>query len=130
LSAVDAILKLAAENPHQLKLVTLGPLTNAAAAFLKFAAISLFFLFFSHFFHRNPAQFRLLKEIVIMGGAFGRYGNITLTAEYNIAVDPEAASILCESGVPLVFVPLNVTEEVSFIQLHILSLFSISISSY
>eukprot|EP01112_Ceratiomyxa_fruticulosa_P003777 TRINITY_DN1408_c0_g1_i6.p1 TRINITY_DN1408_c0_g1~~TRINITY_DN1408_c0_g1_i6.p1 ORF type:complete len:177 (-),score=23.31 TRINITY_DN1408_c0_g1_i6:91-621(-) len=56
----------------------------------------------------------LTKEIVIMGGAFDHYGNVTLTAEYNIWSDPHATEIVLTLDVPLIFVPLNVTMQVFF----------------
>lgn len=54
-----------------------------------------------------------VKEIVIMGGAFEHYGNVTLSAEYNIYVDPEAVHEVLQLGVTVTFVPLDVTEQVS-----------------
>lgn len=48
-----------------------------------------------------------------MGGAFEHYGNITLSAEYNIYVDPESVQTVLELGIPnITFVPLDVTEQV------------------
>lgn len=41
-----------------------------------------------------------------MGGAFETYGNVTLSAEYNIFVDPDAVDITLNGGVPVTFVPL------------------------
>ena len=40
----------------------------------------------------EPALPRLLRRLVIMGGAFEYRGNTTPVAEWNISVDPEAAS--------------------------------------
>ena len=42
-----------------------------------------------------------------MGGALGR-GNSGVLSEFNIEVDPEAARIVFESGIPLVMAPLEV----------------------
>ncbi len=53
-----------------------------------------------------------VKEIIIMGGSFEGYGNVTLSAEYNAWVDPDALDIVVKAGLPLVFVPLDVTEKV------------------
>jgi purine nucleosidase/pyrimidine-specific ribonucleoside hydrolase len=94
-SAVDTILKMAAKFRDDLTIVAIAPLTNIAKAIIK-----------------NPAQMRKVKEIVLMGGAFDTYGNITLSAEFNIFVDPHAAQIVCDSGIPTVFVPLDVTHQV------------------
>jgi purine nucleosidase len=50
-----------------------------------------------------------------MGGAFENYGNVTLSAEFNIWVDPDAVDIALAIGVPITFVPLDVTEQVSLL---------------
>ena len=52
-----------------------GPLTNLALALRK-----------------EPALPKLLRRLVIMGGAFDYRGNTTPVAEWNISVDPEAAA--------------------------------------
>ena len=46
-----------------------------------------------------------------MGGGFFEGGNITPTAEFNIYVDPHAAQIVLQSGVPVVILPLDVTHK-------------------
>src|SRR3989442_3999625 len=55
----------------------------------------------------------MIKELVIMGGAYGvtKYGvgNVTPVAEFNIYADPEAAKIVFESGVPSKAIGLDVT---------------------
>jgi len=53
-----------------------------------------------------------LKEVVIMGGAVRTRGNITPSAEFNFFVDPLAAKIVLESGLPITLVPLDVTHQV------------------
>ena len=55
------------ENPNEITLVTLGPLTNIA-----------------DFITKYPHSFLLLKNLVIMGGASNTVGNVTPAAEYNI----------------------------------------------
>ncbi len=52
-----------------------GPLTNLALAL-----------------RAEPALPRLLRRLVIMGGAFDYRGNTTPVAEWNISVDPESAA--------------------------------------
>jgi inosine-uridine nucleoside N-ribohydrolase len=49
---------------------------------------------------------------VIMGGAVTVPGNVTPVAEFNIYVDPEAAQIVFGSGLPIVLIGLDVTEQV------------------
>ena len=53
-----------------------------------------------------------MREIVCMGGAFRCPGNITPVAEFNIYVDPDAAQTVLNTGIPLRFIPLDVTEKV------------------
>jgi purine nucleosidase len=75
--AVDVILDEAHRRPGEITLVTLGPLTNLAIAVL-----------------REPALPHLLRDYVLMGGAYGVSGNTTPTTEWNIHCDPEAARIV------------------------------------
>lgn len=90
--AVDLITNLAGRYPGELILVAVGPLTNVARAVMK-----------------DPDRMRGLRAIIIMGGAFETGGNVSPVAEFNIHADPHAAQIVCDSGIPLVFVPLDVT---------------------
>ena len=51
-----------------------------------------------------------IKQISLMGGGIA-YGNWTPAAEFNILVDPEAAKIVFESGIPIIMAGLDVTEK-------------------
>lgn len=92
--AIDLIPDLAVRYPGELILVAVGPLTNVARAVMK-----------------DPDRMRELREIIIMGGAFETGGNVSPVAEFNIHADPHAAQIVCDAGIPLVFVPLDVTRQ-------------------
>lgn len=92
--AHELILDLASSMPGEVTLVAIGPLTNLALAF-----------------QADPERFRTLGQIVVMGGAFHHDGNTTARAEFNIRVDPEAARIVFDSGVPVTIVPLDCTEK-------------------
>lgn len=93
--AVDYIIEtLRAEETGTVTLCPLGPLTNIATAF-----------------ERAPDIIERVQEVVLMGGAYFQVGNITPAAEFNIYVDPEAAKIVFESGVPIVAMPLDVTHK-------------------
>ena len=81
--AVDAIIETIEANPG-LVLVTLGPLTNVALAV-----------------SRKPEIAAKVSRCVVMGGNPCCEGNVTPAAEYNIWVDPEAASIVMRSGLPI-----------------------------
>ena len=52
-----------------------------------------------------------IKAITVMGGAIGM-GNWSPAAEFNILVDPEAAHIVVNAGLPMVVIPLEVTHTV------------------
>ncbi len=88
-----------------------GPLTNLALA------IKL-----------EPELPRLLKRLVVMGGAFNHPGNTNPTTEWNIAVDPDSAKIVFDafSGLPEDRMPivcaLDVTERIEMKPEHIAAL--------
>ncbi|CAN5538424.1 nucleoside hydrolase [soil metagenome] len=71
----QAWVRAAHAHPGELIAVACGPLTNLALAM-----------------REEPALPRLLRRLVIMGGAFGYKGNTTPVSEWNISVDPEAAA--------------------------------------
>jgi purine nucleosidase len=52
-----------------------------------------------------------IREIALMGGGFFQGGNTTPVAEFNIYVDPDAAAIVFNSGVPITVFPLDVTHK-------------------
>jgi inosine-uridine nucleoside N-ribohydrolase len=96
-SALDIISgELALSKNRDLTIICTGPLTNIAALLTGF-----------------PESAKMIKELVIMGGAYGltKYGigNVTPVAEFNIYADPEAAKIVFESEVPLQAIGLDMT---------------------
>jgi purine nucleosidase len=92
--AVDAIIEIVMAAPaNTITLCPTGPLTNIAMALLK-----------------EPELASRVKEIVLMGGAIG-LGNVTPAAEFNIYVDPHAARVVFESGVPITMLGLDVTHQ-------------------
>jgi purine nucleosidase len=87
-------------DPGQITLIAIGPLFNVQAAIT-----------------RDPATFRKLKRVVIMGGSVYRgYDNATAggnappSAEWNIHCDPAGARALLGSGVPVFMMPLDSTQ--------------------
>ncbi|MVM39221.1 pyrimidine-specific ribonucleoside hydrolase RihA [Spirosoma sp. HMF3257] len=93
LSAIEAMANILAESEDPITLVPTGPLTNIATFLLAYP-------------HLKPK----IKRISLMGGG-GFRGNMTPTAEFNIYVDPEAASIVFNSGVPITMCGLDVTHK-------------------
>ncbi|MDI3270637.1 MAG: nucleoside hydrolase, partial [Bacillota bacterium] len=86
------IARMARLHPGELTLVATGPLTNLALALLL-----------------EPELPRLLRRVVVMGGAVTVPGNVTPLAEANIFNDPEAAHRVLTAGFPLTLVGLDVT---------------------
>jgi purine nucleosidase len=86
----DLIIQMIHDNPHQITLLPIGPLTNIALALLK-----------------DPSIVPLVKEVIIMGGSISG-GNVDAAAEANIYNDPEAAQIVFQAGWPLTMVGLDV----------------------
>ncbi|AEH51287.1 nucleoside hydrolase [Pseudothermotoga thermarum] len=93
LHAVDFIAQML-EKYDDVVLVPTGPLTNVALFMLKY-----------------PHLVKKISSIVLMGGGIA-FGNITPVAEFNIFVDPEAAKIVFNSGVPIVMAPLDLTHQI------------------
>ena len=93
---VDSLIEaLNSGEPGTITLCALGPLTNIAMALVK-----------------APDVATTVAELVIMGGACFELGNVTPAAEFNIHVDPHAAAIVLDSGVPVTMIPLDVTHQV------------------
>ena len=63
----------------------------------------------------------MIRRIILMGGSFSG-GNITPSAEFNIYVDPEAARIVFQSGMPVTMVGLDVTRRTALTEEHVRAL--------
>ena len=85
-------------------LVALAPLTNLALLLKVF-----------------PQVKENIECITLMGGGIS-HGNCTEMAEFNIYVDPDAAHIVFQSGIPIVMSGLDVTEKAAITQEEIASL--------
>jgi len=99
--AAELIRSVIRRYPKEVTLITVGPLTNVAAAL-----------------NGDPELASLIKGVVMMGGSLSG-GNITPAAEFNIYVDPEAARIVFQSGIPLTMVGLDVTRRTSLTDEHV-----------
>ncbi len=85
--AVDAILEIVENNPDEIEIVTLGPVTNIALAILK-----------------APNTMKKVKHIYSMGTSGFGAGNTTPVAEFNVYVDAESYSLMLKSGIPLTII--------------------------
>lgn len=94
IDGVDYLIEAVNNNPREITLIALGPLTNIAEAI-----------------NRNENFANNIKKLVIMGGG-DNLGNITPYAEFNFYKDPVAAKIVFEKlKCEIVVVPLNVTHK-------------------
>ncbi|MFO5609235.1 pyrimidine-specific ribonucleoside hydrolase RihA [Klebsiella pneumoniae] len=92
-TAVELMASVLRESQEPVTLVATGPQTNVAL------------LLASH-----PELHAKIARIVIMGGAMG-LGNWQPAAEFNIYVDPQAAEMVFQSGIPVVMAGLDVTHK-------------------
>jgi inosine-uridine nucleoside N-ribohydrolase len=92
--AVDLILDIVRENPGEITLIAVGPLTNVALAL-----------------DRDRAVMARLAELIVMGGSLSGIGNVTPSAEFNFHADPHAASQVLRAGLKATLVGLDVTEK-------------------
>lgn len=90
--AAQFIVNTVLAHPGEVTLAPVGPLTNIALAV-----------------RLEPRLVKLVKEVVIMGGAATAPGNASPVAEANIHNDPQAAAIVFGAGWPLTMVGLDVT---------------------
>ncbi len=96
----DFILKQIRQHPGEITLIAIGPLFTVQASI-----------------ERDPATFRKLKRVVLMGGSIYRgYGEDSAgkpkpaEPEWNINRDPAGAKALLASGVPVFMMPLDSTQ--------------------
>ena len=79
-------------HPGEVTLIAVGRMTNLALAL-----------------RESPEIAGLVKEVIVMGGAFDVPGNVTPAAEANIHGDPEAADIVFTAPWKVTIVGLDVT---------------------
>lgn len=98
--AVDFLIQQIKKYPGEITLIAIAPETNLGAAIA-----------------RDPATFRKLKRIVIMGGSvrLGYDDRAPLLSqppvpEYNVVMDIPAAQAVFTSGIPLYVMPLDSTQ--------------------
>ncbi len=88
--AVDIMYKTLVENKSQhVTLLSLGPMTNIANLIRKY-----------------PDCRKYIRKIVFMGGTKEHFLSQPYN-EFNICFDPEATTIVIDSGIPLVMVPME-----------------------
>jgi purine nucleosidase len=100
--AVDMIIREIMARPGEVTLVAVAPLTNVALAIRK-----------------EPRIVEAVREVIIMGAALRADGNTTSLAEFNFFVDPHAAHIVLESGLPITLLPWDITKDVLLTQANV-----------
>lgn len=93
IGAVELMARAIRSSHEKVAIVSTGPMTNTAA-----------------FLTAHPELKEKIRCVSMMGGGL-LHGNWTPAAEFNILVDPEAAKIVFESGVPILMAGLDVTEK-------------------
>lgn len=92
------IIDLVRERPGEITIVAIARLTNLARALID-----------------DPGIASLVREVIVMGGAFGvegHVGNASPVAEANMLGDPHAADIVCTAEWPVTLLGLDVTERI------------------
>jgi inosine-uridine nucleoside N-ribohydrolase len=100
-TANEIISRIVRQNPGEITIVALGPLTNIATVL-----------------RSDPQLAAMIRSIALMGGSLSG-GNVTPSAEFNFYVDPEAARIVFDSHIPLTMVGLDVTRKVLLHEEHV-----------
>lgn len=91
--AVELMARILRERVEPVVIAPIGPLTNIALLL-----------------RLHPELAPRIAHLSIMGGSIGE-GNTTVSAEFNIYADPEAAEIVFESGIPITMMGLDVTHQ-------------------
>jgi purine nucleosidase len=91
--AVDLIAAILRSHPEPVVIAPIGPLTNIALLL-----------------RLHPGIATRIAHFCLMGGSIGD-GNTTVSAEFNVYADPEAAAIVFESGIPITMMGLDVTHQ-------------------
>ena len=103
LSAPELIVNILQSSSNRISIVAVGPLTNIAEAL-----------------QTAPEIHSKIEAIYIMGGAVKTDGNVGFSgvgiqnqyAEWNIYIDPVAANIVFNSGISIILIPLDATDDV------------------
>lgn len=91
--AALALIRMGKENPGELELIAIGPLTNLALAL-----------------RLDPGLPSRYKRLVIMGGAYYAQGNTpNLPVEFNFYADPDAAAVVFDNWPSLTLVTWEAT---------------------
>jgi len=88
------LVDLIRQNPHEISVLTLGPLSNIALAS-----------------ELAPDILDRIHTLVCLGGSVSSGGDVTASAEFNIFADPAAAQAVLQSETRKMLVPLDVSRQ-------------------
>lgn len=88
------MIDLARNHPHEVTLLTLGPLSNVAIAC-----------------ELAPDFLSNLQQLVCLGGSIGAGGDVTAAAEFNVFCNPLAADAILEAPITKTLIPLDVAQQ-------------------
>src|SRR5262249_3573749 len=91
------VVDLVKQNPKEITVVCLGPLTVLARAL-----------------DRDPELPGLIKRLVCVGGAWHETGNAGPVSEFHFFCDPLAARQVVHAGMNLTLIPLDVSRKILF----------------
>ncbi len=98
-SAADFIIEMLRKYPHQVTIISVGPVTNLADVIEK-----------------DPEAWKMVKDVYSMFGSFymGYDTGPIPNAEWNVRADVKSAQTFMNSGVPITLAGLDVTTMVKF----------------
>lgn len=91
------LVELVRDQPQEVTVVVLGPLTVLARAL-----------------DRDPDLPKLVHRIVCLGGSWHEPGNASAVAEFHFFCDPPAARQVLRCGAPITLIPLDVARKLLF----------------
>ncbi len=94
-TAAEFICRTVQENPGEVDICAIGPLTNLALAL-----------------RSDPSISEVARSVVVMGGSLDAGGNASKAAEANIWQDPHAANVVFSAPWDVTIVGLDVTKQV------------------
>lgn len=95
--AFGKIEELVEENQGEIHIISIAPMTNIALAILN-----------------EPDIKKKVASIITINGCYGvsRSGKLRSRIEWNVYVDPDAAKIVLESGIPVYAIGVDITEQI------------------
>jgi len=99
--AVEALMKTVADNPGEISLLAVAPLTNVATAMM-----------LDESFSKN------LRELVVMGGTLG-FRPFSYFGEFNFHMDAQAASMVTSAPIHKTLITMDVCTQAVFLEEHL-----------